>query len=196
MSLALYLALVRLSFSDPVAAMLQVTRALDTSKARWLAFGAVIALGAALGLLGEILFSLVTGVDLGPAASPFLMAAVQGALLLYSAFAMAFFGRQFGGQGRFGGAFALMIWIQAIMVGAQLMQVAVMLMFPIIGVLMTLVLFGVMLWLITLFTAALHGFENLMLTGIGVVVVFFGSAMLIGSGLLATGLSPVLLTES
>ncbi|WP_444451510.1 YIP1 family protein [Rhodobacter capsulatus] len=196
MSLALYLALVRLSFSDPVAAAERVTSLLDSSKARWLAFGAVIAVGAALGLLGEILFSLVTGVDLGPAASPFLMAAIQGALLLYSAFAMAFFGRQFGGQGRFGEAFALMIWIQAIMVGAQLMQVAVMLMFPIIGVLMTLVLFGVMLWLITLFTAALHGFENLMLTGIGVVVVFFGSAMLIGSGLLATGLSPVLLTES
>lgn len=196
MSLALYLALVRLSFSDPVAATLRVTQLLDSSRARWLAFGAVIALGAALGLLGEILFSLVTGVDLGSAGSPFLMAAVQGALLLYSAFAMAFFGRQFGGQGRFGEAFALMIWIQAIMVGAQLMQVAVMLMFPIIGVLMTLVLFGVMLWLITLFTAALHGFENLMLTGIGVVVVFFGSAMLIGSVLLATGLSPVLLTES
>ncbi|KQB17094.1 YIP1 family protein [Rhodobacter capsulatus] len=196
MTLALYLQLVRLSFTDPIAASVRVTRLLDRPAARWLAFGAVIAVGAALGLLSEILFSLITGIDLGPAVSPFLMAAIQGALLLYSAFAMAFFGRQFGGQGRFGDAFALMVWIQAIMLGAQLVQAAVMLLFPIIGVLMTLALFGVLLWLITLFTAALHGFENLLLTGAGVLVVFFGSAMLIGSGLLATGLSPALLTES
>ena len=196
MSLALYLQLVRLSFVDPATAALRVTRLLDRGSVRWLAFGAVIAAGAALGLLSEILFALITGIDLGPAASPFLMAAIQGALLIYSAFAMAFFGRQFGGQGRFGAALALMVWIQAIMLGAQLVQAAVMLLFPIIGVLMTLALFGVLLWLITLFTAALHGFENLLLTGAGVLVVFFGSAMLIGSGLLATGLSPALLTES
>lgn len=196
MSLSLYLALVRLSFSDPVAAAAQVTRLLGRPAARWLAFGAVIAVGAALGLLSEILFSLVTGMDLGPVVSPFLMAAIQGGLLLYSAAAMAFFGRQFGGRGGFDAAFALMIWIQAIMVGAQVVQALVMLLFPIVGVLMTLMLFGVLLWLITLFTAALHGFENLLLTGAAVLVVFFGSAMLIGSVLLATGLSPILLTES
>lgn len=195
MTLALYLELARLSFVDPVAAAARVTTLLASARARWTAFGAVIASGAALGLLGEILFSFVTGVDLGPAVSPFLMAGVQAGLLLYSAVAMAFFGRQFGGQGRFADALALMVWIQAIMVGAQLVQTVVMILFPIIGVLMTLALLGVMLWLITLFTAALHGFQSLALTGVGVVLVFFGSAMLIGSAMLASGMTPLLLSE-
>jgi hypothetical protein len=190
MSLALYLALLRLTLTDPPAAAAEVMALLAHPKARWLALGAVMAVSAALGLAGELLFTLVTGVTLGPAVSPVLMAGLQGLLLIYTAGAMTVFGRQFAGTGRFAEAMSLVIWIQAVMVAGQVAQMLVIVLFPLVGVLLTLVLFGVMLWLITLFTAALHGFTNLMLVGAGVLTVFFGSAMLFGSVMLALGLAP------
>jgi len=195
MSLALYLTLLRQTFDNPSVVARRVTALLSTGAARWLAFGAVVTLNVVLGLLGEILFSFVTGVDLGPTVSPVLLGGVQGALLVYSAAAMAIVGRQFGGQGRFGDAFALIVWVQAVMVAGQIAQMLVMLMFPIIGVLMTLVLLAVMLWLISVFTAVLHGFDNMLLVGAGVLTVFFGSALLFGSVLLGLGLTPETLAK-
>ncbi|MBZ4022909.1 hypothetical protein CKO11_10605 [Rhodobacter sp. TJ_12] len=196
MSLALYLSLVRQSLTDPPEAARRVIALLDSAKARWLALAAVVTAGAALGTFGELLFSLVTGVDLGPSASPVRLGLIQGALMIYAAAAMAVFGRQVGGKGDFAGAFALVVWIQAIMVGAQLVQIVVMTIFPLIGVLMTLTLFVLMIWLLVQFTAALHGFESLMWTSVGVLAVLFGSAMMLGSLFLALGIAPPFMAES
>ncbi|PTV94986.1 hypothetical protein C8J27_106255 [Rhodobacter aestuarii] len=196
MTFSAYLALVRLSLSNPTAATQMVQSLLNTASARWLALAAVITSGAALGALGEILFSLVTGIDLGPTASPVRLGLVQAGLMLYAAAALTIFGRQFGGQGNFAGAFAVIIWIQAILVGAQAVQVVVLTLFPVIGVLMTLTIFVLMIWLLIQFTAALHGFTNMWLTGAGVLAVLFGSAVMLGSVFLSLGLTPPFMTES
>lgn len=196
MNLVLYLRLVRLSLTDPAAAAAQVAALLHSSEARWLALGAVVATGAALGTFAEILFSFITGADLGPPAAPVKLGLVQGALLVYAAGAMTLFGRQFGGRGRFGDALSLVVWIEAVMVGGQLVQLVVMVLFPLVSVVLTLALFALMLWLLTVFTAALHGFENLFLTGAGVLAVFFGSALLLGSLILGLGITPPFLAES
>ncbi|SOB98532.1 YIP1 family protein [Rhodobacter maris] len=196
MNLALYLQLVRLSLTDPNAAAFRVTTLLDTAKARWLALAAVVTTGAALGAFAELLFSFMTGTDLGPAASPVKLGIVQAVLLIYAAGAMTLFGRQFGGTGRFGDALSLVVWIEAVMVGGQILQLLLMVLFPLVSVVLTLALFALMLWLLVRFTATLHGFENLFLTAAGVLAVFFGSAMVLGALILGLGISPSFLAES
>ncbi|MFD2175348.1 YIP1 family protein [Rhodobacter lacus] len=196
MSLALYLSLLRLTLSDPNAAAFRVTTLLDSAQARWLALGAVVATGAALGAFAELLFSFMTGTDLGPVASPVKLGLVQGALLVYAAFAMTLFGRQFGGTGRFGDALSLVVWIEAVMVGGQILQLLLMVLFPLVSVVLTLALFALMMWLLVRFTATLHGFENLFLTGAGVLMVFFGSALLLGALILGLGITPPFMAES
>ncbi|RBP95489.1 hypothetical protein DFO80_10225 [Rhodobacter sp. 140A] len=159
--------------------------------ARFTALGAVMALSAALGTAAELLFSFVTKVDLGPPTNPLPMALVQGALMLYAAGAMAFFGRQFGGTGRFADALILVVWIEFLLILGQMVQILVMVFFPLVSVLGTLALIGLLFWLLTQFTAALHGFDTLFKVAFGVIAVFFGSAMLFGMLLLSFGIVPV-----
>lgn len=159
-------------------------------EARFIALGVVMALSASFGMLAEILFSFVTKVDLGPVTTPVPMAMVQGALMLYGAFAMSFFGRQFGGTGRFDDALLLVVWIEFMLIAGQVLQLLIMVFFPMVSVLGTLVLFGLMFWLLIQFTAVLHGFTNMTMVGAGVLAVFFGSAMVLGALMLSLGIVP------
>lgn len=190
MTLHGFLQLVLLTLREPRAAAKQVIALLPTTEVRLLALGAVMASSSALGVAGEMLFSFVTKIDLGKTDSPLPMALVQGALILYAAGAMTVFGRQFGGKGSFGAALSLVLWIEAMLIAGQILQIVVMVFFPLISVLGTLALFGLMFWLLIQFTGALHDFDNLMTVGAGVVAVFFGSAMVLGAVMLSLGIVP------
>lgn len=190
MTLAALFALIRLTLTNPNAAAGVVVRLLSSSEARLLTLGAVAALSGALGVLGEQIFSFVTKIDLGPTSSAIPMALLQAALIVYAAFAMAVFGRQFGGKGRFGDALSLVLWVEVVMIVGNLAQLVVMMLFPVVATLLTLVLFGLMGWLLIRFTAALHGFENLIAVGAGVVAVFLGSALVLASVMLSLGIAP------
>lgn len=157
---------------------------------RWTAFGAVIAASAALGTAAEILFSFITKVDLGSVTSPVLMAGVQGALILYGAWAMTFFGRMSGGRGQFADALLLVTWIEAVLILGQLLQLLVMVFFPIISVIGSIALVALLFWLLVQFTAALHGFDNLVKVGAAVIAVFIGSGLFAGALLVALGVVP------
>lgn len=190
MTLAAFWALILLTLREPRAAAGQVVRLLPDTQSRILALGAVAAASGALGVAGEQLFAFVTKIDLGPSSNAVPLALFQAGLMVYVAFAMTVFGRQFGGQGRFGDAFTLVLWIEAIMVVGNIAQLVVMVFFPLIATLATLALFALMVWLLVQFTAALHGFTNLFAVGAGVVAVFFGSAMVLGALMLALGITP------
>lgn len=194
MSLRGFLQLVLLTLRSPREAAQLVMALLPTTEARLLALGAVMASSAALGAGAQMLFAFVTKLDLGQTDSPVPLALVQGGLILYAAAAMTLFGRQFGGKGQFGAALSLVLWIEAMLIAGQVLQIVVMVFFPLISVLGTLVLFGLMFWLLVQFTAALHGFNNLMTVGAGVVAVFFGSAMMLGVVMLSLGITPPFVT--
>ncbi len=159
-------------------------------EARFLALAAVMAISAVLGVLAEVLFAFVTKIDLGAVSTPVPMAFLQGGVMLYSAFAMSFFGRQFGGSGSFQDALVLVVWIETILIVGQVVQILIMVFFPLISVVGTLVLFGLMFWLLIQFTAALHRFDNIFMVGAGVLAVFFGSAMVAGALMLSLGIAP------
>lgn len=196
MTLAALIALIRLTLADPRAAAGVVMRLLPDTQTRMLTLGAVAALSGALGVIGEQIFAFVTKIDLGPSSNAVPMALLQAGLILYAAFAMAVFGRQFGGQGRFGEALSLVLWVEVVMIVGNLAQLVVMAFFPVLATLLTLVLFGLMGWLLIRFTAVLHGFENLLAVGAGVVAVFIGSAMVLAAVLLSLGIAPPFVAEN
>ncbi len=161
-------------------------------QARLLALGVVVTLSAALGTAGEILFTFVTKLDLGPTQSPLPLAIIQGALLLYGAVMITFIGQRAGGRGGFADALLLLVWIEFVLILGQVVQMLVMaLMFPMVAVVLTLVLFGLMFWLLVNFIAVLHGFKNLFAVGAGVVAGFFASALLAGIVFVTLGIVPV-----
>lgn len=94
-------------------------------------------------------------------ASPFGLAVLQFTVLGSAAALMQLFGRWAGGKGHFAEALVLVGWLQAILLLLQLVQLVVILVVPPLVApvgLFGLVLFG---WLLTNFTAELHGFRSL-----------------------------------
>ena len=67
-------------------------------------------------------------------------------------------GRAFGGTGSFADALLIVVWLQVIMLGFQVLQLAVMPLAPAFSGLIGLVSFMIYLWLLTVFIAELHGF--------------------------------------
>lgn len=103
---------------------------------------------------------------------PVIMAALQFASLLIMAAAIYGVGRAFGGKGGWDGALALVVWLQVIMLGVAALQTALYLLVPALAQIVGLLSIVLLLWLLTNFTAELHGFTNLW-------VVFFG---ILGAG--------------
>ncbi|MCE5972310.1 YIP1 family protein [Sinirhodobacter sp. WL0062] len=163
-------------------------------RARLLALAIVIVVSAALGSFAEILFAFVTDQDMGEPASPVPMAIAQGALILYGATAMTVLGRNFGGRGRFYDALLLLTWMEFVLIVAQVVQVLVMVFFPITSVIAMMAMMVLLFWLLVQFTAALHGFENLFKVAFGVIVTFLGSAMIAGMLMVSLGFVPVPVT--
>lgn len=160
-------------------------------QARLLGLGVVMALSAALGTLGEMLFAFVTKLDIGRPTSPVPMAFVQGALVIYGAAAMSFVGQRMGGRGGFADALLLLVWMEFVLVAAQVAQVVVMVFFPVTAVIVSAAILGLMFYLLVQFTAALHGFTNLGKVTMGVLATFFGSALLAGALMVMLGVVPV-----
>lgn len=160
-------------------------------QARLIALGAVVAASAALGTLAEILFAFITKIDLGAVGSPLPMAVVQGVLILYGAFAMVLVGGVFGGRGRYADALLLMVWIEFVLMVAQIAQVLIMVFFPLTSVVVSLAVVGLLFWLLVQFTAALHGFTEMVPVAFGVIATFFVSALIAGVLLVSLGIVPV-----
>lgn len=184
-------ALVWLTLRAPRQAAAMLIALNPPRQARVLALGVVVVLSAVLGTLAEIVFAFVTKVDLGPTQSPVPLAMMQGALLVYGAGMVTFMGRQLGGQGRFADALLLVAWIEFVLILGQVVQMLVMVFFPLVAVLATLALVGLMFWLLVNFVAVLHGFTNLFAVGAGVIAGFIASALLAGIVLVSLGVLSV-----
>ncbi|MES2814020.1 MAG: YIP1 family protein [Pseudomonadota bacterium] len=79
-------------------------------------------------------------------------------------------GRAFGGTGSFADALLIVVWLQVIMLGFQVLQLAVMPLAPAFSGLIGLVSFMIYLWLLTVFIAELHGFVSRGLVFLAMVI--------------------------
>lgn len=93
-------------------------------------------------------------------ASPIRAAVFQWLFLAVTVFLVYRVGRAFGGHGRFADALLVVVWLQLIMLGFQVLQMVILPLSPNFAGLIGLVSFGLYLWLLTVFIAELHGFVS------------------------------------
>ncbi len=110
------------------------------------------------------------------ASNPILQAALQFGLNIVTVFLMQGLGQWAGGKGQFGDALLLMVWIEAILLILQVAQCVAIIVAP--PLLVPIMAVGVVLlfWLLSHFTAELHGFNS----AFRVFAVIFGLMFMLG----------------
>ncbi len=169
--------LVVLTLRKPEAA-LQALRGLGLPmSARWTLLLLAVTLSTLLACLSLILFPVEADNALSRLlAHPLSLAGIQLGAMVLSALMMAQVGRLFGGQGDFPDALLLVAWVELLLVGLQAVQLVMMLLFPASAGLLSIVAFGLFLYLAVTLTKALHGFSS---TG-KVVLGLIGSLFVLG----------------
>lgn len=129
---------------------------------RWEAVLLVVVLSALLSELTLLLGSASGGMMMGGGLlhNPLAMGALQLAVLMVLIWGMYIIGRLAGGTGSLDDAIMLVVWLQAIMLGLQVVQLAVMLLLPPLASLIGLGGILLFFYLLTMFTTELHGFSS------------------------------------
>ncbi len=158
----------------------------------------VIAGAVAVTALGVVLSFLAVVASGGPSdpvsalvlGNPILGAAAQLVLAFAIAALTAYIGRSFGGHGDFWGALLIVVWLNAVLVVLQVVQlVALVLAPPFAGVLAAAGLFYA-LWAFASFVTELHGFQNPLFVMGGVILSAIALFFLLAMALSMMGLTP------
>ncbi|MTH78848.1 Yip1 family protein [Paracoccus aestuariivivens] len=159
-----------LTLRNPAHAV-EVLRGLElTSGERWMVLMLAATLSSLLAGLARVMFPVPADDALSAIlSSPVTLAGLQFAAMTISAGAVTVIGRAFGGQGEFEDALLLIAWVELILVGLQAMQVVLMLLVPPTATLMSLVAFGLSIYLTIAMTKALHGFTSTPKVALGLI---------------------------
>jgi len=173
------LALIGESFRNPQAGMRKVLAVAPGTPLMWQVLALVVVVSVGLTELQSLLF-------VGDAAlfeqflrSPFLLAAIEGGLLVVMVCATWQIGRAFGGGGDLRGALAVVVWLQIIMICLQLVQTALTLVSPLLGALVGLFGLVAFFWLFVNFVVVLHGFTSLGLVFLATVLSTLGLGVIL-----------------
>jgi hypothetical protein len=192
LSLASLAELLRQSVQDTRGAVARLLALNPPMQVLWQAMGAVVAMSAVLAYLASALFPVPVETPWAAlTASPLRLAGTQAAGILLVSAAMTVVGRVFGGHGRFQQALLLAIWIEFVLLCVQLVQVVLMLLFPLLASLLGLFAVVLFFWLVTRFTAHLHGFTRMWPVFLGVFATLFLGGLLAAMVLGVLGLVPV-----
>jgi Yip1 domain len=107
--------------------------------------------------------------------SPLRTALIQWLILAASVLLIHRVGRVFGGKGSLPDALLVVVWLQVIMLGVQVVQFLVLILIPSFAGLVNLAGLVVFFWLFTSFIAELHGFASRWLVLAGI----FGASLLL-----------------
>ena len=156
-----------------LASLMQLTLQDPTRAARaLLAEGVPLRARTAGLLLVAVISALLTSLQVGDGSqapdritafmlgSPFRTAVLQWGFLALSVVLIYRVGRAFGGRGSFPDALLVVVWLQTLMLGFQVIQLVVSPILPGLAGLVGLVSFAIYLWLLTAFIAELHGFTS------------------------------------
>ena len=188
------LSLVRLSVSSPREGMRTLLNLNLDRRVLWPAMWMVVALSSVLYNLAIWIAPPAAGANLILPTSPFLLAALTGGVLVLSVFALHYIGRMFGGVGNFSGSLLTVVWTQVLMLMAQLVQLVLLFVAPMIGNLFGLGVGIMAIWLFVNFVAELHGFRSLGLVLAGIIGasigVIFGLSLLLALVAVFLGVDP------
>lgn len=121
---------------------------------------------------------------------PLAMAGMQFCAVVVAAGLMAGVGRLFGGQGRFEDALLLTVWIEAVLLVIQLLQLVVVLVFPALASILGMIAIMLFFWLTVQFTKELHGFRNGAKVFVGLIATAFVLGFVLSIMAAAFGLLP------
>ena len=112
--------------------------------------------------------------------SPIRTAMLQWVVLLISVHAIHKIGRWRGGKGSLEGAVVLVAWLQFILLCVQILQLVAQALVPPLSDILGIIGLVLFLWLLTNFTAQLHGFKSLGLVFFGIVMTIFAVSLVLG----------------
>ncbi|MCV2448632.1 MULTISPECIES: Yip1 family protein [unclassified Paracoccus (in: a-proteobacteria)] len=169
--------LVVLTLRRPEAALQVLRRLALPMSARWTLLLLAVTLSTLLACLSLMLFPVEFDNALSRLLShPLTLAGVQFGAMVVSALMMAQVGRWFGGQGDFADALLVVAWVELLLVGLQAVQLVMTLLFPATAALLSILAFGLFLYLAVTMTKALHGFTSTAKVVVGLV----GSLFVLG----------------
>jgi hypothetical protein len=126
------------------------------------------------------------------AQSPLQTAAVQWLVLMLSAVLIYRVGRAFEGAGSLPDALLVVVWLQLVMLGVQVLQLVALVLVPPLAALVGVGGFFLFVWLMVSFIAELHGFRSLGRVFLGVAVTFI-AIVFIAAAVFALLLGPEVL---
>jgi hypothetical protein len=119
-------------------------------------------------------------------ASPLRTAVIQWLILSVSVLLIYRVGRAWGGRGSLPDSLLVVVWLQVIMLGVQVVQVVALIIAPPVAAIINLAGLVLFFWLMTSFIAELHGFTSRGKVLAGILVTSFAVAMILVFLLLLT----------
>jgi Yip1 domain len=111
--------------------------------------------------------------------SPFRSAVIQWVILAATVLAIYRIGRAFGGRGTLSDSLLVVVWLQVIMLGVQVIQLLVLILFAPLAGLVNLAGLVLFFWLFTSFIAEIHGFASRWAVLVGVIGAGFAVAFVL-----------------
>jgi hypothetical protein len=122
--------------------------------------------------------------------APLMGAVLQLAIMGTIAVGTARIGRMFGGSGRTAGALSLVVWLNVLLLLAQVAQIVALVFLPPLAFILAIATLLWLLWAFASFVAEFHGFSNLVAVLAGVVVSMVIFFLALASLLAALGFVP------
>lgn len=147
--------------------------------AMWTALALTAVISA---ILLHLSFALLTPVERGMVPllpGPFESVVLQSAVMVVTALLAHYLGRMRGGQGSFPEALILMVWLQAILLAFQALQIVALVALPAVTDLIGLLVLVVFMWLLTAFIAELHRFRSMGKVFLGIIGAILAVAMVL-----------------
>ncbi len=176
-TLANILELARFSVQSPRAGARYLLDLNLPLNARWLMFWLVATAAAVLTHVGFSLLPVESTQFMAAAmTSPIRTAALQAGFLLLTVLGVYHVGRSRGGKGNFADALLLVSWLQVILLGLQVAQIAALLVLPPVAEIIGVVGLVLSFWLLTQFIMELHGFTSAARVFLGIIVTLLAAA--------------------
>lgn len=184
--------LVRMTFADPRQAAQVVMRLPMPLQARWAAVALMAVLSAILMQAMAGLMPPAIGPDGQelPAIAPFFWAGMVGFGMVLTALLAFAVGRWRGGRGELPDAVILVAWLQFIQLLIVVLQLAVLVILPVLAPVIEVGAVLVFLWLLVNFVAEMHGFRSLGMVFLGIVLTFVAAVFGMTMFLMLIGIGP------
>jgi hypothetical protein len=184
--------LLRLTFSRPRQAARQVItlgRALPCNLLwQFLLLEQVLG-GIATAIMSEVILHVrANGQPRNLLDAPIISFFVQFSLMALMLWVIVKIGRWRGGRGGWSGALSVMIWLNVVTFGFELLQFATFLLLPVLSDTVMFFCLGMFFTLLSIFVAELHGFRSAFSVFVGIIATLFALALILTTVLVSFGI--------